>query len=71
VLETFSGGAGFSVGSGGILSGGGCMTGACVGGNISLSGILAGAGASRAGMAYILMPSFSSNAHGVIAYKKD
>jgi hypothetical protein len=70
-LQTLAGGAGFSVGSGGTLSGGGCMTGACVGGNISLQGILAGAGAARAGMAYVLNPSFTSGAHGVIAYKKN
>jgi hypothetical protein len=70
-LQTLAGGAGFSVGSGGTLSGGGCMTGACVGGNISLQGILAGAGAARAGMAYVLNPSFTSGAHGVIAYTKN
>jgi hypothetical protein len=69
-LSTLPGGAAFSVLSGGRLSGGGCMVGGCLAGSISLQGILAGAGASRAGMAYVLT-GFGGNTHVAIAYKKN
>ncbi|HWA39918.1 MAG TPA: hypothetical protein VG873_18850, partial [Burkholderiales bacterium] len=69
-LTTLPGGANISVLSGGRLTGGGCMVGACIGGNISLQGILAGAEASRAGMTYQLNAG-GGITHGAIAYKKD
>lgn len=55
--------------SGSGLSGGGCMVGSFCFQQISLQGMLAGAGASRAGMAYNLETAVG-DAHGVIAYRQ-
>jgi hypothetical protein len=60
-------GAGFG-GSGFVFPGGPFSS---CGANLQVQGFLAGAGASRAGAAYLLHDSFSGNgATGVIAYKK-